>query len=340
METLWFCLLALLLAGYVLLDGYDLGVGALHLSLARSDKERRQSLAAIAPFWDANEVWLITAGGTLFFSFPRLYASSFSGFYLPLMIVLWLLIVRGISIEFRNHLESPTWAPIWDAGFAFASALLIIFFGVALGNLLRGVPLDSSGEFFIPLWTDFRLGSEIGILDWYTTLTGIFALGAICLHGALWLNFKVAGVLQERARRLMNYLVPLVAVLAIAVTAATFEVQPHVRENLASAPWGWLLPLGAGLGLAGCILQRERSALGAFLSSSIFLLCMLGSAAFALYPYVLPSSGARDMGLTIYNSNPGIASLKFGLWWWIPGMCLAAGYTVFTHRHFSEKIAE
>jgi cytochrome d oxidase, subunit II (cydB) len=178
METLWFCLLALLLAGYVLLDGYDLGVGALHLALARSERERRQSLAAIAPFWDANEVWLITAGGTLFFSFPRLYASSFSGFYLPLMIVLWLLIVRGISIEFRNHLTSPTWAPAWDAGFAFSSALLIVFFGVALGNLLRGVPLDASGEFFIPLWTDFRLGGSIGILDWYTSLTGFFALCA------------------------------------------------------------------------------------------------------------------------------------------------------------------
>src|SRR5438552_11666951 len=141
METIWFCLVAIMIAVYVLLDGFDLGAGAIHLFVAKTDEERRQILASIGPVWDGNEVWLIAAGGTLYFAFPSLYASGFSGFYLPLMMVLWLLILRGISIEFRNHIENRIWGPFWDVAFTGASALLAIFFGAALGNVIRGVPL-------------------------------------------------------------------------------------------------------------------------------------------------------------------------------------------------------
>ena len=150
MEAIWFCLVAVMLAGYVVLDGYDIGAGIVHLLIARSDLERRQILESIGPFWDGNEVWLIAGGGTLYFAFPGLYASSFSGFYLPLMIVLWLLMLRGISIEVRNHIDSPVWKPFWDVIFAGASALLAIDFGAALGNVVRGAPLDSAGDFFLP----------------------------------------------------------------------------------------------------------------------------------------------------------------------------------------------
>ena len=142
METIWFCLVAVMIAVYVVLDGFDLGAGIVHLFVARTDAERRAVLGSIGPVWDGNEVWLLAGGGTLYFAFPALYASSFSGFYLPLMIVLWLLILRGISIEFRNHIQSLVWQPLWDAVFAGASALLAIFFGAALGNVVRGVPLD------------------------------------------------------------------------------------------------------------------------------------------------------------------------------------------------------
>src|SRR5213076_3088953 len=144
MGDLWFCLLAFMGIMYVILDGFDLGAGAIHLLVARSDAERRLVLRSIGPVWDGNEVWLIAGGGTLYFAFPALYASSFSGFYLPLMMTLWLLILRGISIEFRNHIESPIWKPLWDTVFAGASALLAIFFGAALGNVVRGAPLDAS----------------------------------------------------------------------------------------------------------------------------------------------------------------------------------------------------
>jgi len=202
METIWFCLVAIMITIYVLLDGFDLGAGAIHLFVAKTDEERRQVLASIGPVWDGNEVWLIAAGGTLYFAFPALYASGFSGFYLPLMIVLWLLILRGASIEFRNHIKSAVWHPLWDFLFCASSLLLAVFFGAALGNVVRGVPLDSSGYFFEPLWTDFRLGDETGILDWYTILVGVLALLALVMHGALWVRWKTSGSAGERACRL------------------------------------------------------------------------------------------------------------------------------------------
>ena len=169
METVWFCLVAVMIAMYVVLDGFDLGAGAVHLFVARTDAERRAVLRSIGPVWDGNEVWLLAGGGTLYFAFPALYASSFSGFYLPLMMVLWLLILRGIAIEFRNHLQSLVWQPLWDAVFSRASALLAIFFGAALGNVVRGVPLDRAGTFFLPLWTDFTVGKEPAAASWIGT---------------------------------------------------------------------------------------------------------------------------------------------------------------------------
>ena len=166
MSTLWFILIAFMLTMYVLLDGFDLGAGVIHLFAAKNNVERRMILQAIGPVWDGNEVWLIAAGGTLFFTFPVLYASSFSGFYLSLFIVLWLLIMRGIAIELRSHVSEPVWLSFWDGVFFIGSALLAIFYGVAMANVLRGVPLDKSHYFFVPLWTDFNpYSSNPGILD-------------------------------------------------------------------------------------------------------------------------------------------------------------------------------
>src|SRR5262249_9341413 len=199
MPTIWFCIVAVMVALYVVLDGFDLGAGILHLSIARTDSERRAVLASIGPVWDGNEVWLLATGGTLYFAFPALYASGFSGFYLPLMIVLWLLILRGIAIEFRNHIHSAVWEPAWDFVFSAASLLLAIFFGAALGNVVRGVPLDASGYFFEPLWTNFQLGEETGILDWYTILVGLLAAATLVMHGALWVQLKTSGPVSERS---------------------------------------------------------------------------------------------------------------------------------------------
>ena len=228
METVWFCLVAIMIAVYVLLDGFDLGAGAIHLLAAKTDQERRQILASIGPVWDGNEVWLLAAGGTLYFAFPALYASGFSGFYLPLMMVLWLLILRGSSIEFRNHIQSAVWDPFWDFLFCGSSLLLAVFFGAALGNVVRGVPLDASGYFFEPLWTNFRLGEETGILDWYTILVGVLALLALVMHGGLWVQMKTSGEVSSRAGKLAARSWWGVLALTATITGITFRVQPQV----------------------------------------------------------------------------------------------------------------
>ena len=336
MEALWFCLVALMLAAYVALDGYDLGAGIVHLFVARSDSERRQVLQSIGPFWDGNEVWLIAGGGTLFFAFPALYASSFSGFYLPLMIVLWLLILRGISIELRGHIDSPVWKPLWDTVFAWASGLLTIFFGAALGNIVRGAPLDTAGDFFLPLWTNFQPEGEVGILDWYTVLVAVAAFCALLQHGALWVRLKTDGDLGRRSEALARVAWWAVASLTALVTIASFRIQPHLAESFRERPWGWVFPALALAGLVG--IRFTRSEMKAFLGSVLYVLGMLASVAFGLFPYVLPSNTDPRLSLTIYNTAPAEYGLRIGLAWWIPGMLLATAYTIFTHRKFAGKV--
>src|SRR5437588_7629150 len=188
MNLIWYWLVALMVAGYVILDGYDIGAGIVHLFVANNEDERRMVLRSVGPVWDGNEVWLLAAGGTLFFAFPGVYASSFSGFYLPLNMVLWLLVLRAIGIEFRAHLESRVWRDFFDGLFAIGSLLLAIFFGAALGNVVRGVPLANDGTFFVPLWTDFLTGPKPGVLDWYTILAGVLAFVSLALHGANYIS--------------------------------------------------------------------------------------------------------------------------------------------------------
>jgi len=339
METLWFCLVALMLAVYVILDGFDLGAGIVHLVVAQSESERRLVISSIRPVWDGNEVWLIAAGGTLYFAFPTLYASSFSGFYLPLMMVLWLLILRGLAIELRSHVHEALWKSFWDAGFALASLLLAIFFGAALGNVIRGVPLDSTGYFFLPLWTNFQPGKDAGILDWYTVSVGIAAAFSLTMHGALWVALKTEDAIQERARRVSRTAWWGVVVLTGTVTALSFRVQPRLMENFRGHPWGVLFPLLALSGLTGVrIWDAKRMELMTFLSSAAYICGMLTSAAFGLYPYVLPSNGFPSLGLTIHNSAAAHYGLVIGLRWWIPGMLLATAYFVFVYRNFAGKV--
>jgi cytochrome d ubiquinol oxidase subunit II len=339
METTWFAIIAVMIAVYVVLDGFDLGAGIIHLLVARTDAERRTVLRTIGPVWDGNEVWLLAAGGTIFFAFPVLYASSFSGFYLPLMIVLWLLILRGIAIEFRNHIQSEVWQPFWDVVFAGSSVLLTVFFGAALGNVVRGVPLDRHGEFFLPLWTDWAAGPNAGILDWYTLLIAIASLAAIALHGAAWVALRTEGVLEARVRRLAGRLWWAALPAVIAMTLASFRIQPHLSESFAARPWGYCFPLLALAGLAGVkIMNAPARALKMFLSSCLFLVGMLTSAAFGVYPYVLPSNGDMALSLTVHNAATGAYGQYVGIYWFVPGILLATGYFVYTYRSLSRKV--
>jgi cytochrome d ubiquinol oxidase subunit II len=340
METLWFCLVAFMVAAYVILDGFDLGAGIVHLWVARSDRERRTVIASIGPVWDGNEVWLLAAGGVLYFAFPVLYASSFSGFYLPLMMVLWLLILRGLSLELRSHVDSPLWRSFWDVVFGAGSTLLAIFFGAALGNVVRGVPLRPDGYFFLALWTNFLPGRDPGILDWYTVSVGVAALLALTMHGALWVAYKTEGVLQARARRWARNAWFGVAALTAWITFASFSIQPHLRENFLHYPWGYIFPV---LGLAGLIGVRlwatEEGGLLTFLASGAYLAGMLTSVVFGIYPYVLPSNSDPALALTISNASAPNYGLTIGLRWWIPGMLLAAGYFSYVFRHFAGKVS-
>src|SRR5436853_7547641 len=251
MGTIWFWLVAVIIVISVLLDGFDLGAGTIHLLVAKTDEERLQVLGSIGPVWDGNEVWLLAAGGTLYFAFPTLYASAFGGFYLPLMIVLWLLILRGASIEFRNHIKSAVWDPLWDFLFWASSLLLAVFFGAARGNVVRGVPLDASGYFFEPLWTNFQIGTETGILDWYTILVGLLALAALIIHGALWVAVKTAGAVHDRSLRVARLSWWVLIALTAIVTVASFRIQPAIAQNFPRAPWGYAFPLLAICGLVG-----------------------------------------------------------------------------------------
>ena len=339
MELLWFCFLAFLLSGYVLLDGYDLGTGVLHLFVARTDAERRQTLRTINSVWHGNEVWLLAAGGALVLAFPVLYASSFSGFYLPLMMVLWLLIMRGVALHFRNDVPNALWGQFWDVCFAIASALLALFFGVALGNVLRGLPLDATGGFFLPLWHDFRVSQDAGVLDWYTTLVGALALLTLAEHGALWLACRTDGPVRERSTRIAKLLVPVVASLVAIVTFCTLRVQPQVGSNLAARPWGYVLPLLAVGGLiAVMVALRAGQVMRAFAANALYVVGMLGSAAFGIYPYVLPAIDDPARGLTIDNTASSPHALTVALFWFIPGMLLVIAYTVFAHRKVAGRV--
>ena len=337
MGTLWFCLVALMLAGYVVFDGFDIGAGIAHLFIARNAAERRLVAQSIGPVWDGNEVWILAAGGTLYFAFPVLYASSFSGFYLPLMMVLWLLILRGASLEFHRHVATPMWAAFWDGGFFLSSFLLAIFYGAALGNVVRGVPLDSQGRFFEALWTNFRPSASPGILDWYTVLTGVAALLALSVHGALWVALKTEGELHERARRFAAMLWIPLAVFTAIITWASFGLQPHLLESFSAHLWGWLFPLFALAGLAGLLLFRRNDE-RAFYSSCVYLIGMLCSVAFGLYPDVLPGTDPA-LSLTVQNAKAPDNGLRIGVVWWIIGMILAGIYFVFAYRRFRGKVS-
>jgi cytochrome d ubiquinol oxidase subunit II len=339
METIWFCLVAVMIAMYVVFDGFDLGAGVIHLLVARTTDERRVVLRTIGPVWDGNEVWLLAAGGTLYFAFPALYASGFSGFYLPLMIVLWLLILRGIAIEFRNHIQSPVWTPLWDVVFSLASLLLVVFYGAALGNVVRGVPLDANGYFFTPLWTNFQLSPRPGILDWYTILAGVTALAALTQHGALWVALKTEGIINQRSRRVASCVWWGVVVFTAVLTLVTFRVQPQVIANLSTHLWGYVFPALAILGLvAARVFISRTNDLKAFLSSCAYLLGMLTSVVFGVYPYVLPASTDPSLSLTVYNAKAPNYGLWIGLFWWVIGMALVTAYFVYVYRHFAGKV--
>jgi cytochrome bd ubiquinol oxidase subunit II len=339
MEAVWFVIVAGMLAAYAVLDGFDFGVGAIHRIVARTDEERRTVLAAIGPIWDGNEVWLIAAGGVLFLAFPNVYATAFSGFYMALMVVLWLLILRGIAIEFRSHEDHPLWREFWDTVFMLASALLAVVFGTSLGNLIRGVPLEKEGLRGMPLFTNFLIGREPGILDWYTALVGLFTLAALAVHGALFLAWRTTGPVRERSLAFAREAWKAALVLWIAATAATLWVRPEVFSGLAARPWALSFVAVALAGACGAFqFPRRGQELAGFLSSSAFLLGMLAATLAGQYPYWLRSTLDPSDSLTALNSASDHYGLRVALTWWPVGIALAAVYFTFLFRWIWGKV--
>ena len=340
METLWFVLVSFMLTMYVVLDGFDLGAGIIHLYAAKTDAERRLILNAIGPVWDGNEVWILAAGGTLYFAFPLVYASSFSGFYLPLIMVLWLLMSRGLGIEFRHQVNNPLWRNFWDVVFSLSSALLAIFLGAALGNIIRGVPLSKEGYFFEPLWTTFTIVPESGILDWYTVVLGLVAFFTLTVHGSSYVAMKIEGDVQIRSRAAAGKAWWGVLATTIVGVIATFTLRPELFNNFNNQHLGLFFPFSALLGLSGVhYYSRKGQDTRMFLSSTLFILGMLGGTAFALYPNLLTSSTDPSASLTIYNTAAQAYGLSVGLTWWIVGMALVSGYFIYVYRSFGGKVA-
>jgi cytochrome d ubiquinol oxidase subunit II len=340
MGFVWFWIVAVMIALYVVLDGFDLGVGILSPFLARAEDDRRTLIRSIGPVWDGNEVWLLAGGGTLYFAFPLLYASSFSGFYLPLMIVLWLLIGRGVSIELRMHIDHEVWRSFFDGVFFVASALLAIFFGAALANVIRGVPLGADSYFFLPLWTNWRVGPNPGILDWYTVIGGVVALVALATHGALWLVLKAPGELEERARGAAGALWVVLLLVTLISLPATIAVRPSALDNYVAHPVLYAIPALVVATLIGILsFTKQRKPLAAFLSSCLYLIFMLVGAAAALYPTLLPSSTEPARDITVANALTGQHALHVGLIWWTLGMFLALAYFITSYRMFRGKVS-
>lgn len=333
MVELWFALLGAMLVAYVVLDGFDFGAGMLHLFVARSDAERRTVLAAIGPFWDGNEVWLIAAGGVLLLAFPELLSSAFPAFYLALHLVLWCFVVRGMAIEVRSHVADAMWRAFWDAAFAAASLLLALLFGVAFGNIVRGVPIDQSREFTMPLFTDFGVRGRVGLLDYYTLSVGVLAVALLSAHGAAFLAWRAAGSVRERCLALEGKLWPAVAALFALVTIESSFVRPELLAELLHRPLAWCC---VGLALAGAALlvsSRRGTRDGrAFLGSCALIAGVLASAGAALFPVLLRSTLSPAFDLKAVSQPGNSVAMKFALGWWPFAFMLAVSYFVNVFR--------
>jgi len=329
LNTIWFLLVGVLIAGYALLDGFDLGVGVLSL-FSRGEKERGLLMKAIGPVWDGNEVWLLTAGGALFAAFPPVYATVFSGFYLAFMLLLVALIFRAVSLEFYSKLDSPSWRRAWGWAFGLGSLLPAILFGVAFGNILRGIPIDQDGAF---------TGSFLGLLNPYAILLGLLSLSMIVMHGAAYMTLKVDGLLQARMARWAIGGWAATAVLYLAATLATMFVSPVLFEGMVTNPLFYVLLalLLVAIPLAPASLQSAKYG-RAFVASGVLLASMIAMAGISLYPRLVPSLTDLDFSLTIYNASSTPRTLTAMLIIALIGVPIVLAYTAFVYWVFRGKV--
>ncbi len=325
----WFVLIVGLFAMYAIMDGFDLGTGILYL-LDRNEEDRRIMLKAIGPVWDGNEVWLLTAGGALFAAFPKVYATVFSGFYTAFMMLLLALIFRAVSIEFRNKQPMLWWRRIWDIGFGGGSLLAVFLFGVAFGNMARGIPLDAQYEF---------AGTFFGLLNPFSLLTGLLAVVLSVMHGSIFLLKKTEDLLQKKAYKWFHQsFFTLVGVLAV-VLVLTFLMLPHMVINAEKTPLTVIILFAALLLLVGTIktvhLFKYRRAL---VFSGLMIACLIGFYASGLFPNLVLSNPAQAYSLTIYNAASSAKTLSIMLTIALIGLPLVGIYTGFVYWVFRGKV--
>jgi cytochrome bd ubiquinol oxidase subunit II len=329
LNAIWFVLVGVLLTGYAILDGFDLGVGALHL-LTRKDEHRRLMINAIGPVWDGNEVWLVTGGGALFAAFPEVYATVFSGFYLAFMLVLCVLIFRAVAIEFRSKLPMLWWRRMWDVSFSVASIGLSILLGVAFGNIIWGVPLDGQREF---------AGSFLGLLHPYPLLVGVTTLALFMMHGAIYVALKTEGELHEIARGWINNSIIFFVICYGLTTMTTLLYLPHMSQQMRDYPIFFAVPVLTMLAIAN--IPREihlGSDFLAFLSSGAAMVGLMTLVAIGIFPTLVLSRPNPDLSLTIYNAASSPATLTIMLVIALIGVPMVLAYTGSIYYIFRGKV--
>jgi len=329
LNTIWFGLVGFLFIGYVILDGFDLGVGALHL-LTKTDTERRLMINSIGPVWDGYEVWLVTGGGALFASFPGVYATSFSGFYMAMMLLLFSLVFRAVAIEFRSKRESKNWRRMWDISFSVASIAGGLLIGVALGNIAWGIPLNDNHVFVGTFW---------GLLHPYALLVGVTTVALFMMHGAIYVVMKTEGDLREKIRGWINNTIILFIICYGMTTLATLVYVPHMSDNIWANPWLFVIPLANMLAIAN--IPREihhQRYFRAFLSSCASLAALLVLFGIDMYPNLILSSAGPESSLTIYNAASSEKTLGIMGIIALIGMPVVLAYTSAIYWIFRGKV--
>lgn len=350
MEIFWFIIIVIVLTVFFILDGYDFGAGIIHLFMAKTEKDKEVIAKSAGLFWDSNEVWLVAAGGMLFMAFPTFYASVFSGFYLPLIIVLWLIIFRAIGLEFRSQFNYQMWKDIWDVSFGLSSLLLALFFGIALGNVVRGVNLGgvengiSNYEghyFFLPLWdSSFSPFSETpGVIDWFTIIIGLIAVITLAIHGANWIVLKTNSSINQKLKRTVFKLNITLAVLTVFSLIVWQFVNPNSLTNFLKNPYLLIFPIIYLTGLIGLFfIKKSKKDLHPFIFSTLLILGGITSSLASMFPVILPSTNNINESLTIYNTTTTPYGLSVAIYWGIIGFILLFIYMIIQKKIMGGKI--
>lgn len=329
LNTIWFILVGVLLTGYAILDGFDLGIGALHL-LVKGDTERRLMINSIGPVWDGNEVWLVTGGGALFAAFPHVYATVFSGFYTAFMLLLVVLIFRAVAIEFRSKRESKRWRSAWDTAFSVSSIVIALLMGVALGNIITGVPIGADKEFAGNFWT---------LINPYTLLVGITTVALFMMHGAIYGVLKTEGELQKKLRSWVNNTIIFFVIMYITTTMATLIYFPHMIDHFKDFPFFFFVALLNMLAIANIPREIHHGReFRAFLSSAASIAALLALFAIGLFPNIVLSNPNPEFSLNIYNAASSQKTLSIMLTMAIIGIPFVLAYTISIYWVFRGKV--